>query len=150
MGILEWMAAHWFDFLQTISIVVGLFATVHTIRANTRERKIDNLFALTAAHRDLWTQFYQQPTLHRILEPAVDLAANPLTIAERRFVSELILHLRASYRARMAGMEFDDDMLGADIQQFFARPIPRAIWELTRGYQERDFVEFIERHLAEK
>ena len=144
------MAVHWFDLLQTTSIVVGLFATVHTIRANTRERKIDNLFALTAAHRDLWTQFYQQPVLHRVLEQTVDLATNPLTIAERRFVNELILHLRASYRARMAGMEFDDDMLGADIRQFFARPIPRAIWELTRDYQERDFVEFIERHLAAK
>ena len=37
-----------------MSVLVGLFATVHTIRGDTKERKIDNLFALTAAHRELW------------------------------------------------------------------------------------------------
>ncbi len=145
MAILGWLGGHWFDLLQTTSFVVGLVATVHTIRADTRERKIANLFAITAAHRDLWAQFYQQPALHRILETGLDLEKHPPTLMERRFVHELILHLRASFKARNAGMQFDDDAVAADIRQFFARPIPRAVWEQSRLYQDRAFIAFIER-----
>lgn len=139
---------HWFDLLQTTRIVVGLFATVHTIRANTRERKIDNLFAITSAHRDLWTQFYQRKELQRVTSMFVDLESQPITIAERRFVIDLILHLRASYRARRFGLEFNQNMLAADIRQFFNRPIPRAVWEMVRQYQERDFVQFLEANIG--
>ena len=148
MAILGWLNGRWFDLLQTTSIVVGLFATAHSIRADARERKIGNLFAITAAHRDLWTQFYQQRALHRILESSVDLEKHPPTLIERRFVHELILHLRASFKARNAGMQFNDDAVAADVRQFFARPIPRLVWEHSKTYQDADFVAFVESNLA--
>jgi hypothetical protein len=144
MEILGWLNIHCFDLLQTASILVGLFATLHTIQANTKERKIDNLFAVTSAHRELWTQFYRQPSLHRVLERNLDLEAAPLTLAEKRFVHELILHLRTSFKARQAGMDFDDDAVAADIHQFFSRPIPRAVWDFSRAYQDPKFVLFVE------
>lgn len=144
MAILGWLGTHWFDLLQTTSIVVGLFATIHTIRGDTRERKIENLFTVTAAHRDLWTKFYQQPELHRVLEQTADLQKEPPTLAESRFVHELILHLRTSFRAREADMEFDDDAVTTDIREFFGLPIPRFVWERSKVFQGRDFVEFVE------
>src|SRR5579862_8476744 len=129
---MEWgtvLAGHWFELLQTASILVGLFATIHTISADTRERKIENLFAVTAAHRELWTEFYLNPALHRILNPRADLEKRPLTLVEERFVHELILHLRASFKARQAEMDFDDDAVAADVREFFSWPIPRQVWE---------------------
>lgn len=144
MGILGWWGTHWFQLLQTASIAGGLFATAYTIRADTKERKIQNVFAITSAHRELWTQFYQQPFLHRVLESEVDLEREPPSLAERRFVHELILHLRASVKARQAGMDFDNDALDKDIRQFFARPIPRVVWEDSKEFQDSDFVEFVD------
>lgn len=141
---IEALQAHWFELLQTASILVGLFATIHTLRGDTRERKIENLFAVTAAHRELWTQFYRNPALHRVLEYDPDLTAHPPTLAERHFVHGLILHLRTSFKAREAGMEFDDDAVTADIAQFFARPIPRFVWEHSKKFQSPDFVAFVE------
>ena len=70
MEVLGWIGVHWFDLLQTASIVVGLFATAHSIRADTRERRIQNLFTLTEAHRDLWTKLYDKPELARVLSGA--------------------------------------------------------------------------------
>ena len=48
MGILGWLGAHGFVFLQVASILAGFFTAAYTIRTNTVERKIGNLFELTA------------------------------------------------------------------------------------------------------
>jgi hypothetical protein len=144
MAFFGWIAEHWFDLLQTTSIVVGLFATAHSIRADTTERKIQNLLSLTAAHRELWTRFMANPDTHRIYEVDIDLVETPTTLQERRFVQLLILHLRAAYKARKAGMEFSDDALASDIRQFFARPIPRLVWEEAKAFQDVEFVAFVE------
>lgn len=147
MGLLGWFDGHWFDLLQTTSIVVGLFATVDTIRADTKERKIDNLFALTSAHRELWMKLYDKPLLARVLSDNVNMKKEPPSLEEELFVHLLILNLRASFKARLAGMEFDDDAVAADIRQFFAHPIPRATWEKSKMYQDPAFVSFVEKNL---
>ena len=61
------------------------------------------------------------------------------------FVHTLILHLRAAFKARDLGMQFDDDAVAADIRQFLNRPIPRSVWELSKVFQDRKFVAFVER-----
>jgi hypothetical protein len=144
MGIPEWLGQHGFELLSTVSIVVGLFVTAHSVRAEAKERKIQNLLALNAAHRDLWTKFLERTDLERIYDGAIDLVREPPTMAEKRFVHLLILHLRAAFKARRAGMEFADDAVAADIQQFFARPIPRHVWEHSKKFQDVDFVTFVE------
>ncbi len=63
---------------------------------------------------------------------------------EELFVHLLILHLQASFKARLSGMEFDDDAVAADIRDFFQLPIPRSVWEKSKTYQGRDFVAFVE------
>lgn len=144
MGIPGWLGQHGLELLQTASIAFGLFATAHSLRAEAKERKIQNLLALNAAHRELWTKFLDRADLHRIHAVEIDLTEAPPTTAERRFVQLLILHLRVAYKARRAGMEFGDDAMAADIQQFFSRPIPRHVWELYRKYQDKAFVAFVE------
>lgn len=138
------MSSHWFELLQTASIAVGFYVTTHTIRADSNVRKIQNLFTLTAAHRGIWSRLYEHPELERVLDETVDLEATPPTVAEELFVHLLILHLRTSFKARQAGMEFDGDAVAADIREFLALPIPHAMWEKSKTFQDRDFVEFVE------
>ena len=148
MGFPGWIAGHWFELLQTASIAVGFYVTVHSIRADTNVRKVQNLFTLTAAHRDIWSKLYDHPDLERILCESVDLAANPPSVAEELFVHLLILHLRTSFKARQAGMEFDGDAVSADIREFLSLPIPREMWKKSKQFQDRDFVDFVESSLA--
>ena len=144
MGILGWLAAHWLDLLQAASIVVGFFTVAHTIRQNTRERKIGNLFALTTAHREIWSQLYERKELSRVLAVSVNLRQQPTTVEEELFVHTLILHLRTAFKARTLGMQFDDDGVAADIRQFFNRSIPRDVWERSKVFQDKNFVAFVE------
>lgn len=89
-------------------------------------------------------KLYDKPALARILCDRVDLNKQPPNLEEELFVHLLILNLRASFKARTNGMEFDDDAVAADIRQFFAHPIPRAMWEKSKLYQDRPFVSFVE------
>ena len=145
MELLGWVAGHWFDILQTVSILIGFFTAAYTIWTNTKERKIGNLFALTTAHREIWSRLHEQKELSRVLSPSVNLRMEPVTLEEELFVHTLILHVRTAFKARELGMQFDDDAVAADIRQFFNRPIPRTVWERSKVFQDRKFVEFVER-----
>lgn len=138
----SWLFDH--GLLQTTATAVGLFATVYTLRKGVQERKIQNLFTLNSAYRDIWKQIYDDPSLALVMKLTVDLKENPVTVKERVFVQFIILHSRASYKARKAGMDFDDDAMAADLQQFFSRPIPNAVWQWSKGFQDHDFVEFVD------
>ena len=148
MEIPGWAVGHWFDMLQTASILAGFFTTAYTIRTNTRERKIANLFALTTAHREIWSRLHDQQELSRVLSLSVNLHSAPVTLEEELFVHTLILHVRTAFKARELGIQFDDDAVAADIRQFFNRPIPRMVWGRSKIFQDREFVEFIESCIA--
>lgn len=145
MEIPGWVVGHWFDILQTASILGGFFTTAYTIGTNTKERKIANLFSLTSAHREIWSRLHDQQELARVLSPSVNLAKDPVTLEEELFLHTLILHVRTAFKARELGMQFDDDAVAADIRQFFNRPIPRTVWERSKVFQDRQFVNFVER-----
>ncbi len=53
MGILRWLAENWFTLLNVIGIVGGLFFTGHSLRSETKTRRVANLLSLTQAHRDI-------------------------------------------------------------------------------------------------
>ena len=148
MAILGWLGAHGFDFLQTVSILVGFFTAAYTIRTDTKERKIGNLFSLTKAHREIWSLLYERKELSRVLSESVNLRREPVTAEEELFVHTLILHLRTAFKARELGMQFDDDAVAADIRQFLNRPIPRSVWECSKVFQDSDFVEFVDGCIA--
>lgn len=145
MEILVWIGGHWLDFLQTASILTGFFFAAQTMRSNTQERKIGNLFQLTGAHREIWSRLHDQKELSRVLSPTADLRRDPVTLEEELFVHTLILHVRTAFKARELGMQFDDDAVAADIRQFFNRPIPKDVWSRSKVFQDREFVEFVDR-----
>ena len=145
MEIIGWLSERWFSLLETASILVGFFTATHTIRTDTMERKIANLFALTTAHREIWSRLYEDKELSRVLSESVNLQRDPMTAEEELFIHTLILHLRSAFKAREFGMQFDDDAVAADIRQFFNRPIPRAAWERSKVFQDAQFVAFVDR-----
>src|SRR5580698_7895642 len=104
MILISWLAFHWFDLLQTIGIVGGLFFTGWSLYLNTQTQRAANLLTLTAQHRDIWRMLNEDPKLARVLEARLDLSQNPLTHDEIRFVGFLFLHLNASYQAIKTGV----------------------------------------------
>ncbi len=144
MTLISWLVLHWFDLLQTVGIVGGLYFTGWSLYLNTQTQRAANLLTLTEQHRDIWRMLYEEQKLARVLEAKLDLSQNPLTGDEARFVGFLFLHLNASYQAIKAGVLMKAEGLALDIQQFFDLPIPQAVWQKLRKFYDADFVAFIE------
>ena len=144
-----WDGKAWFDLLQSAALLIGLFATVHTIREENRSRKLGNAISLTAAHREIWLTMIEHPKLSRVLERKVDLVKYPPTTDEELFVQMLILHLRTALTARKLGLEVGDENIEADIRDLFRLEIPRAIWDRTRKYQGKDLARVIDDAIGE-
>src|SRR5690348_14832932 len=102
MGILLWIAEYWFELLQTVGIIGGLIFTAYTVRRDSKEREISNLFAIKQQHGDLWRELYDRPKFFRVLKKDIDLNAAPVTDEEALFVKLLILHLDTVHRATEA------------------------------------------------
>jgi hypothetical protein len=143
-GVISFVTQNWLEVLQTVGIIAGLFSSAYTIRKEADVRRIQNLFTLTKNHREIWSQFVDRPELARVLTPAPDLNEKPVTEAERFFVLFLILHLASSFAATKHGMYFAETGLREDVANFFNLPIPSAVWEEMKIYQDSNFVRFVE------
>ena len=96
---IHWILENGFTLLQSVAIIASLLFSAHALRADSRERKIDSLFALTAAHRDIWKILYEKPELRRIFEQSVPGTPPSVpTLEEEVFVRSLIFHLPAEWK----------------------------------------------------
>src|SRR4051794_7017954 len=93
----RWIADNWFDILSAVGIIGGLCFTAFSLRSETKTRRVANLLAVTANHREIWREFYRRPELSRVLDPSSDVATQGLTAAEEEFVKFVILHLSSVY-----------------------------------------------------
>jgi len=143
---LLWLRENWFTGLQTLAIVSGFIFTCITLRRDERSRRVGNLFQLNSNHRQLWEQLFTQPQLRGILSAERDISSEPVTNDEALFVGFLILHLNTAHKAIRNQLLDTPEGLAADVRTFFALPIPRAVWEERRRYQDAEFVSFVERH----
>ena len=144
MGFLNWLRDNWFTLFQSLGIIGGLFFTGVALLIDAKVRRVGNLFAVTKQHREIWTALYSRPDLKRVVDEAANLTTQPITDEEELFVNLLILHLASNDHAAKAGMFMLPGELQADITAFFSRPIPRAVWERTKKFQDHDFVSFVE------
>jgi hypothetical protein len=145
MGFLQWAGTNWFELLQTVGIITGSVFTAVSLRMDARSRRVSNLIAATQQHREIWRELYDRPHLARVLEPAPDLDASPVTKEEELFVLFLILHLNGAYRAMKENLFTEPEELDRDIHSFFTLPIPRSVWRKFKNRQDRSFVNFVER-----
>jgi hypothetical protein len=148
MAVFPWIIQHWLDLLQSIGIVGGLALTAISLRSDTKVQRVSNLLNITKQHREIWTRLYEHPELKRVISPAADLAEKPLTDEERLFIEFVVLHLNAAQEAIKQGMFVAPENLRKDVRRFFSLPLPKAVWELTKDFQDRDLVRFVEQCLA--
>ena len=139
-----WITENWFVLLQSAGIIGSLLFTAVSLKRNTATQKVETWFRITSHHRDLWMEILERPELARIRETESRLKVYPLTEPERRFVQLLIHQLAATYVAIQAGVISEPAGLRNDIAQFFSFPVPKAVWDQAKQFQESQFVGFVE------
>ena len=144
MEVQLWIGEHWFDLLQTVGIVGGLLLTAYMAWRDERARQIGNLISINQQYIYIWQPLYDRPELSRVLKKDVNLNKEPLSEVECRFVKTLIVHLDTVRRASEAGMFVKIQALQNDVRDFFTLPIPRAVWDKIKPFQDEDFTQFIE------
>ena len=144
MDIGVWLSQNWFEFFSVVGIVAGLLFTAVSLRSETKTRRVANLIAITANHRDIWKELFQYSNPTRILEKRANLKEQPVTHGERVFVNLVILHTSSVYYAKKDDLVVNLEGMRGDISQFLSLPIPSAVWEDTKTLQNEDLVAFIE------
>lgn len=144
MEIWEWLANNSFNLLNAVGIIGGLGFTAHSLRSETKTRRIANLLSITANHRELWKAYLNDRELARIRDISAKTSKQPVTEAEWIFVNMVIQHLNTVYYAMNDQLVVKVEGMRRDIAQFFSLPIPREVWEKIKVLQNDDFVTFVE------
>jgi hypothetical protein len=147
MEVIHWL--HYLDayegYIATIGVIVSLLFTAHTVRSETKTRRISNLLQITSNHREIWLEYLTNPKLSRIKNVAPDVIKQPITDAERIFINEIILHVNSVfYTNRIHLVTEYDESLRRDIADFFKLPIPKSVWHTNKQFQNAAFVDFME------
>ncbi len=146
MDFLHWLSHNWFETLERLSLATGLFLSAYNTRIDWKSRHFSSQIEINKAHREIWSEYANSPALKRVKLSRVDLVAHPVTQAETDFVVKLMNHLALVRSGIKLKMYVAPEKLSEDISQFFALPIPRAVWNSTRHFQDRTFIEFVEKH----
>jgi hypothetical protein len=144
MGGFHWIAENWVTALNAVGVISGLFFTASSFRSEAKTRRVANLLTITKNHRDIWADFYRNPSLARVLDPTADVAKQPVTRVEEVFVSFVILHLSCVFHALKDELVINQEGLRRDVWSFFSLPIPRYVWDQSKVVQNAAFVAFVE------
>jgi hypothetical protein len=143
MGIGEWLAQNWINLFGSAGIAGVWFAAI-SLRDEARARRNANLLAITANHREIWMEYLRNSKLARIRDAAANTVKQPITDAERVFVTAVILHASSVHYAMKDQLVVKLEGVRRDLAQFLSLPIPREIWEKIKVVQNDDFVAFVE------
>ena len=145
MGVGEWISQNWFDLFSSAGIIGGLWFTAVSLHSETKTRRVANLLTITANYREVWKEFFHSQELARVIEPSADVAKKPVTPAEKYFVNMVISHTSSMYEALKDELVIKQEGLRRDVGSFLSLPIPQAVWEKTKIFQNADFVAFMEK-----
>lgn len=113
-------------------------------RREAKSREIENLLTISEHHRSLWNEAHQRQDLERIFRAEVDVLKNPITVAESEFLNFVLGHFQAGWILSKSGAAISLNEMRADVKDFFALPLPRAVWEKTKVMRNRRFGKFVE------
>lgn len=140
----NWVASNWPEILNAIGIIGSLCFTGYSLHSEAKTRRIANLIALTASHRDIWKQMVENPSLRRVIDPQADTLRARITVQERMFVTMVIQHLGVVFDAMRDDLTIKPEGLKADVQQFMTLPIPASVWKEIKALQDNGFVAFVD------
>lgn len=144
IGIEQWLRDHWFPLLQSLGVIGGLLFTGWNIRAANKARRLSTLLEVAKSHRDIWGKAFGNPSMQRVLASDRDLLFEPMSQDERVFATLMIIHLSCLFEARKSKSMLPLEHLEDDMRDFMEMPVPRAVWLLMKGYQNDDFVAFVD------
>ena len=133
-----------FTLIQTVGIAGSFLLALWAFLIDAKVRRASNLIAITAHHREIWSQIYETPSLTRITDSAADLSARPITAKEWHFTRSLFLHLACAYQAASDGLLATPEGLRSDVRDFLLLPIPRKVWTEIRMKQNAKFRKFVD------
>ena len=139
-----WLANNSFNLLSAAGVIGSLWFTSKSLRSETKTRRIANLLTVTANHREIWKVFLSEKGLARVRDASADTTKQPVTDAERVFVTFVIFHMSSVFYAMSNQLVVKVEGLRRDIAQFFSLSIPREVWENIKILQNDDFVAFVE------
>ncbi|MEO1262045.1 MAG: hypothetical protein AAFZ15_24790 [Bacteroidota bacterium] len=139
----DFLLKNWFDLLQSAFIMGGFVLSCLAVRRDTRSRKLGHLIHLNQSHREIWGKTYSNPELLRIRKSDIDLDEEPITEAERRMATEVIMHIFAVYEAIRNG-QLDRGEMEKDISDYLNLPIPNTVWQKVKVYHNKRFVNYID------
>ena len=144
MEIGDWVAANLFNLLSAVGVIGSLWFTAISLRSETKTRRVANLLTITASHREIWSEFLKNEKLARVRDANANILKQPVTDAERVFVTFVILHMSSVFHAMSDQLVVKVEGFRRDIAQFFSLPVPRDVWEKGKVLQNDDFVVFVE------
>lgn len=139
----QFLLENWFDLVQTLGIIASLYFTYRLFQNETRSQKMEHLLQLNQSHRDIWNKTYSHPELLRIRKADVDLQKNPITDAEKRLSTEVIMHIYSVYEA-IQNKQLDNADVEKDIVSHLKLPIPNTVWNEIKKFQNQKFVKYID------
>jgi hypothetical protein len=145
----QWLTENWFNLFSSIGIIGGLWFTAVSLHSETKTRRVANLLTITANYREVWKEFFRSPDLARVIDPAADVAKQPVTPAEEFFVNMITSHISSVYEALKDELLNKQEGLRRDVRSFFSLPIPNAVWTKSKLLQNQDFAAFIESSLKQ-
>ena len=143
----QWFTENWFNLFSSLGIIGGLWFTAVSLRSETKTRRIANLLAITANYREVWKEFFRSPELTRVIDPAADVAKQPVTPEEEMFVGLIISQMSSVYYATKDELLIKLEGSRRDMKLFFSLPVPKAVWTKSKLLQNQDFAAFIESSL---
>jgi hypothetical protein len=139
-----WLTENAFELLNALGIVGSLLFTAHSLRSETKTRRVANFLAITEAHRNIWKEHFKNPHLARVLSPQADLTKEPITSEEEIFVNLVIQHLGVVFQSTKDELMINLEGLRRDVASFFSLPIPATVWEKLKMMQNHRFVAFVD------
>lgn len=97
-----------------------------------------NILTITNNRENIWKHFYARPDLVRVIDSSADLGKKPITAAEEEFINSVILHINSAYYAMRDVKVVKLEGLRWDVGAFMSLPLPRAVWEKTKKFQNVD------------
>lgn len=140
----DWFSNNAFNLISALGVIASLCFTAVSLRSETKTRRIANLLAVTANHREVWKLYLKDKQLARVRDASADTIKQPITDAERIFVNMVIQHLNTVFSATHDQLVVKVEGMRRDIAQFFSLPIPSQVWNNLKPLQNDDFVAFVE------
>lgn len=144
MGIWGWLADNSINLLTAVAGIGGLWFAAFSIHEDAKARRVANLLTITGNHREVWRIFIDNKELARVRDASVNTITQPITEAEKRFVTIVIAHVNSVFYAMNNQLVISWDGLRRDVGQLLSLPIPQEVWEQIKATQNDDFVAFVE------